>query len=802
MNKLIRKKWLKVVSFLLAAVSLPVTVSAAIIFGICVDRDYIAVNEHDIGFKESSFKEKEIERLAEEYRHNVLDGAYKCLVGGFEGEYSDYMNEYTQENSNYYFSIVPKDGKWPKVSNYYNDDYQYKSTETYVKDYYIDNVEDTYPYSLDKMLEGYIEFYNKKSGNEYILTEDGTIINNAKSKENESQNNDINKETTVYEVITEDGYEEITDVYADIDGDKEEIIYNTKEELLQNMYIDLFSDNCLTVRGGFTWSYDYVVDLDADSGFAEHKKMLEKSYSDENAILEVQYSYYDIENECIVINYALRTEIELEYTEYVKSDLTAYDRFYYSPFIRYGDIIEKWTIPLLISAGLIFIISSVILCITAGRKPEQEEVVIGRADKIPLEVWILFTAALTVLLVWMIDEAFDRILLMGVIGGILSAAVISVLYPVLLSTVAVRIKTHTILKNTIIYKVLRKMFKIGKKSGSYMWNNIHIYGKVLIIYLAVVLLEMFFIGRFSYHIGEISWASIWLTDIVVAAVIVISLINMNKLKKGAIEIAKGNPDYKINTSHMLSEFRQHGETLNNINDGIQAAVEQRLKSERMKTELITNVSHDIKTPITSIISYVDLLDKENIENETAKEYIEVLKRQSEKLKKLVQDLIDASKASTGNMPVNFEPVNVNVMLEQILGESVEKLESRSIKPVVKNGSDNAVARADGRLLWRVFDNLIQNVYKYAMENSRVYIDVEESVNKITVTLKNISKNELNVSGDELMERFVRGDSSRNTEGSGLGLSIAGSLMKIQGGSLNIVVDGDLFKAVVEMGREL
>ena len=308
-------------------------------------------------------------------------------------------------------------------------------------------------------------------------------------------------------------------------------------------------------------------------------------------------------------------------------------------------------------------------------------------------------------------------------------------------------------------------------------------------------------GGFSDYMDAAAWIIMWMTDIILAVFLVVAVINMNRLKKGAEQIAGGNTEYKINTSHMLSEFKQHGDTINNIGGGIQAAVEERIKSQRMKTELITNVSHDIKTPITSIISYVDLLDKENIENEKANEYIAVLKRQSERLKKLVQDLIDASKASTGNMPVNFEKININVMLEQIIGETMEKLQSRSIKPVIKYGSESAIAIADGRLLQRCFDNLIQNIYKYAMEESRAYIDIEESASCISVTLKNISKNELNVSGDELMERFVRGDSSRNTEGSGLGLSIAKSLMEIQGGSLNVVIDGDLFKAVVVVRKQ-
>ena len=220
-----------------------------------------------------------------------------------------------------------------------------------------------------------------------------------------------------------------------------------------------------------------------------------------------------------------------------------------------------------------------------------------------------------------------------------------------------------------------------------------------------------------------------------------------------------------------------------------------MKSERMKTELITNVSHDIKTPLTSIISYVDLLGKEELNNPKAKEYVEVIDRQAARLKKLIYDLIDASKASTGNMPMEIVKTDVRVLLEQAMGEFQESLDEKNLRVHVLYATEKTVCMADGKQLWRVFENLINNICKYSLPNSRVYINVEQQ-GDIIITFKNISADELNITGNELMERFVRGDSSRNTEGSGLGLSIAKSLIELMHGSMEIIVDGDLFKVVL------
>ena len=248
----------------------------------------------------------------------------------------------------------------------------------------------------------------------------------------------------------------------------------------------------------------------------------------------------------------------------------------------------------------------------------------------------------------------------------------------------------------------------------------------------------------------------------------------------------------------LPELKRHAANLNSVQQGIQQAVEEKMKSERLKTQLITNVSHDIKTPLTSIVNYVDLLKKEEMPSDSAREYLEVLDRQSQRLRKLTEDLVEASKASTGNIPVSLAPTDLNVLLSQVCGEYQQRLEKQVLEPVLSLCEPRAAAMADGRLLWRVLDNLMSNICKYAMPGTRVYLTTEREGDTARMVVRNISRYPLNISADELTERFVRGDSSRSTEGSGLGLSIATSLMSLQGGDFRLTIDGDLFKVTLTL----
>ena len=266
-----------------------------------------------------------------------------------------------------------------------------------------------------------------------------------------------------------------------------------------------------------------------------------------------------------------------------------------------------------------------------------------------------------------------------------------------------------------------------------------------------------------------------------------------RLKDAGAALAAGDLDIEIDTNHMGPDARAHAENLSAIGEGMNRAVEQRMKSERLKTELITNVSHDIKTPLTSIVNYTDLLKKEEL-SPTAAEYVAVLDRQAYRLKKLTEDLVEASKASTGNISVSLEPIIVNEIIHQAVGDYDEKLAAGRLEVIFNTYEGNLQAIADGRLLWRVLDNLLSNICKYALAGTRVYIDLAARGEWVILSLKNISRDPLNVCTDDLMERFVRGDISRHTEGSGLGLNIAKSLMDLMGGAFALSVDGDLFKA--------
>ena len=320
---------------------------------------------------------------------------------------------------------------------------------------------------------------------------------------------------------------------------------------------------------------------------------------------------------------------------------------------------------------------------------------------------------------------------------------------------------------------------------------------IWVLFALVTALEFGLLCTFNY-MDDWLLAFFILERLCLAALIVIFLIQVSRLKKGCRTIREGNIETKIETKGFIPDFKDVARDVNSIGDGLNEAVAERLKSERFRTELITNVSHDIKTPLTSIINYTDLLSRENIENENAKEYLEVLSRQSAKLKKLIEDLIEASKASTGNLKINIEKLNAGTMLTQASAEYERRLADRNVTMVTTIADEDVTIEADSRHLWRVFDNFLNNINKYSMPGTRAYLDVsrDHTTDEVVITFKNTSKEPLNISEEELMERFVRGDSSRNTEGSGLGLSIARSLTELMNGGMYIKIDGDLFKAEI------
>ncbi len=438
---------------------------------------------------------------------------------------------------------------------------------------------------------------------------------------------------------------------------------------------------------------------------------------------------------------------------------------------------------LLATADLIF------LCCAAGHRYGKDGVYLNMQDRIPLDLYLLITSLLFMLFCSGLNELYLRNVYGLILIGLLCTGCIFVLLAVLL-TLCTRLKIGKWWKNTLIYSCIKLFLCIARSVLRGMrraWKSLRITWRTALV-----------LGAFLLFLPVSIQSPIYLVLCVLILLVGCSAARqMRQLKDAGQALAIGNFGQNVDISSLHGELREHGENLNSLGQGLSIAVEQKMRSERMKTELITNVSHDIKTPLTSIINYVDLLQKNPTPEEQA-EYLAVLDRQAKRLKKLTEDLVEASKASTGNLSCALAPTDLHEILEQSIGEYEERLNAAGLEPVLTVPKDPVFIMADGRLLWRVLDNLLNNACKYSQGNTRLYVDAFLSSDNAVISLKNISHQRLNMSPDELMERFVRGDSSRNTEGSGLGLNIAKSLIELQKGSFYLEIDGDLFKAVITL----
>lgn len=469
-----------------------------------------------------------------------------------------------------------------------------------------------------------------------------------------------------------------------------------------------------------------------------------------------------------------------------------------------------------VPVGILFI-ALILACFiflfcAAGHRKGETEPRLNPVDRIPLDLYaaavvmacvgifafwtnrFFYGDAMHIVRVYNYSIGIQLVLLALTLVGVFFGLVLA-----LLLSFATRVKCGKWWRNTVIYRVMRLIARVVKA----VWHGIGRFGRMIPIVwrTALIMLGLFAIG-FILFILMYDQSGGWLLvgllfAIVIYAAAIFGAWQMKSLKKAGQQLAEGKFNEKIDTTHMYWEFKSHAENLNSIGDGLSKEVAQRMKSERLKTELITNVSHDIKTPLTSIINYADLLQKAKTEEERA-EYLAVLERQSQRLKKLTEDLVEASKASTGNMSVNLAPTNTQEIINQSYGEYSSKLEAGRLNTVINIPEPAPAVMADGRLLWRVIDNLFNNVVKYALPETRVYVDVRTEGAAAVISMKNISRAALNVSAEELMERFVRGDASRHTEGSGLGLNIAKSLTELQHGEFSISTDGDLFKAEIRL----
>ena len=469
---------------------------------------------------------------------------------------------------------------------------------------------------------------------------------------------------------------------------------------------------------------------------------------------------------------------------------------------------SKLMFPMLAGAvfgSVLWLIGMVWLTVTAGRKPKDEEIHLNGFDR-----WYTEIAAGAVIGIWLAGTIISGTLIANSSLGY-SHAVVTVIVTCLICgtytmawfligylSLVRRIKAGTLWKNSLIRTVLKWIGKCSGKLADFaraFSRNTAEKVKVLLVGGAFLFLQFLIIGCVFSGAGVFLLA-LMAVDVAVMIFAIRKADGQDRIMDGLKKISDGELQYKIKTDTLTGKQKVMAEYINNIGGGLDAAVENSLKKERMQTELITNVSHDLKTPLTSIINYVDLMKRENPTDPKIQEYLRILDEKSQRLKVLTEDVVEASKASTGNIKLEMNDIDFVEMVQQVIGEFEEKFQEKNLTMMVHFTDEPSIIYADGQRMWRVLENVFGNVVKYAMEGTRVYAEISNRNKKVTFSLKNISAQPLNISADELTERFIRGDVARNTEGSGLGLSIAKSLTELQGGEFKLYLDGDLFKVMI------
>ena len=543
---------------------------------------------------------------------------------------------------------------------------------------------------------------------------------------------------------------------------------------------ELISNKALQYFGTFEDRYyTLVASTEAEDSITEYSDIRE--YHDVNI---QNYQIFTSYKEELIEN---KTNSDI-FIEKLINDLSKYEQIF--------------LIAMPISSVLLLIIL-IYLIISIGHTKGREGIDLNDFDKIPIEITLSITFLILFLIILLVDFAYINKIdnYKSNISIILTAYLSSyMLIFTNIVTIIKRIKAKKIIETSYIckicrwfYKKIKSLLKIIKKEYINLKNSWSITAKFTIFVLITGIIGIFLILLF----GPIGIAIDLGITIYLLYEFLKKIICYNKIENHLKEMYDGNHEQKLNLNEFDKEFKDIINYINDISRGFENAIQEGIKSERLKTELITNVSHDIKTPLTSIINYVDLLKKEELNNEKAKEYVEILDNKSQRLKKLIEDLVEASKASSGNVKLNIEKININELIKQSTGEFEDKFKNKNLDIITTIPKEIIYINADNRYMYRIIENLFSNISKYALDNSRVYIDVKKEFDKVKIDVKNISKEKLNISADELMQRFVRGDKSRNTEGSGLGISISKSLTEIQKGIFDLQIDGDLFKVHLE-----
>ena len=659
--------------------------------------------------------------------------------GGSGSALSYYEQQFSRENSNFFFTVQDDTGKTVFESPDQDETYQYtRSQEQYLSYNWRDVVEDDHVFASEQAYQEYLDALERQNFNIYdsYITSYTRLIP------------DSGEASQATEGLTSSRF-----TASAAPATTEEPAASAEEDIPAQPAGDLASE-----EAGAEEVHAYI-----------------------------SYQRFDYQHVTI--------------TGYIRSPLTAKDDIYQESY--YSNLLVENRHALIAVAAVSFAVCLalfVFLLCAAGHKDGVPGIHLNWVDRIPLDLYlVLAVAAGGCIFAAGIELANASIAIAVFVVAVLLVFAVLLIMSVFM-TLATRFKSGAFWKNTIIFYILRFLARTLRAIGtgiSYCAVHLPLYWQAGLIFVGISLAELFVLAAFSRSAVVVIWVIAKLAE---APLLVLLAVSLQKLKSGGETLAAGNLNASVDLNHMYGVLKHHGENLNSIAQGMQKAVQQQLKSERFRTDLITNVSHDIKTPLTSIINYVDLLKKQDVQPEQAKEYLAVLDRQSARLKKLTEDLVEASKASSGTLPVHLEAVDVNVLLSQVSGEYQSRFELCRLEPIVKLAPENPQILADGKLLWRVFDNLLSNICKYAMPGTRVYFTSEVLDSRVQISFKNISNYPLDITADELMERFVRGDSSRSTEGSGLGLSIAQSLTGLQKGSFDLVVDGDLFKANISFPR--
>ena len=564
-------------------------------------------------------------------------------------------------------------------------------------------------------------------------------------------------------------------------------------------------------------SYLEGMDIDTSQGFADNPYLYREDYpmtpGEAGSAFEGLYvtDYYLKNGDA-----SLETELPLQMLCLLPGIIPENPKDAFSQGQRQFDFLYGYriTAPVLLGVCVLLLIVSVsfLLC-QAGRRPGREGVTLRWIDKIPLDLILAATICVMLVISALISEVIYAIFFNRRYGenfetalSLAGTTVIFVSGAMLLMaffcTFATRVKAGGFWKNFLVVRLLLWVLRLLRRGalavGRFLrdaFRAMSLTPRATLAVLAALFVELILMILFLTSWDHtIPFLLLLFYNLAILFLVIIGARQMLALRDAGSKLAAGDLSFQLDTEKLYWDFKRHGDNLNAIAEGMNKAVEQRMKSERLKTELITNVSHDIKTPLTSIVNYVDLLQKPHSSEEEA-HYLEVLDRQAKRLKKLTEDLVEASKASTGNMQVSLAPTSVAELVSQAVEEYRGRLEAEKLEAVTSL-EPGLTVMADGRLLWRVLDNLLGNVVKYALPGTRVYVTAFRRGELVVIAVKNISRDALNIDADELMERFVRGDAARHSEGSGLGLNIAKSLTQLQHGEFRLTVDGDLFKAEI------